>query len=763
MTRVFLTIIISLSLFSCISSHDNLRGQFQNPPNEYLPMPFLHLNGHLTKDTIDMRITDAKNISGFGGVTVLPVTANPQHPTGLPCPGMTPEFLTPEYFDRYLEMLNISEKQGTQIILYDDINFPSGTAGGLLHKKHPQYTRKHLIMDEFITKGNKQISKKYEIDSTSIFVAISAMNMSSLEIIDLKPYLENNNLKWDAPVGNWRIMLFTCDYDRGGVHAKHVDYMEPEAVSKFMEMTFYEYDKHFKDYFGTTIAKTFFDDVGFVGEENAWTPLISKVFEDKYGKNPALYYPALYYDIGPETQSARVAFFDTRSELMAEGYVKQTSEWAGKRNMKNMGHPPANYTPNSVISHGDILKYYRHVQIPLMDAIFYYGHGMHGFKQISSAADLEDKPIVGAELCGAFSADMDSLTLYRTTIDAISRGVNFVVPHGMWYNTDKDRVRIPPLIAPENPLLRDCLPHYSKFVGRSCLMLQGGNRISDIAVLWPITALQGTTHLNTDNKTGLPESNWLPEYINHHVISNLLTNKLHRDFTYIHPEDLGNGKMSINGDTLRLNNKINFQNFKVLIIPGGDVISADALNTIKQYYENGGKVIFTGSLPNKSAEFGKHKQVLKILSELFEVENSDEISDELAKVNDKGGSVAFVKEVSEQALNNTFERMNINPDVAFDSLLPEAKLGYVNYIHKQNEGKDIYFISNTTENKLSLSLTLRGKIETLEMWDPHSGQIEKVEGVNHTTRKDGRDFTSFDLKLPAVSSIFIVGHNSVEM
>jgi CRISPR/Cas system-associated protein endoribonuclease Cas2 len=32
--------------------------------------------------------------------------------------------------------------------------------------------------------------------------------------------------------------------------------------------------------------------------------------------------PALFYDIGAETQAARVAFYDIRSELMAEGYIK---------------------------------------------------------------------------------------------------------------------------------------------------------------------------------------------------------------------------------------------------------------------------------------------------------------------------------------------------------------------------------------------------------------------------------------------------------
>lgn len=80
------------------------------------------------------------------------------------------------------------------------------------------------------------------------------------------------------------------------------------------------------------------------------------------------------------------------------------SEWTAARHIRSMGHPPENYSPNTVASNGDILKFYRHVQIPLTDAILRYGHGIHGFKQVSSAADRDDKPLVGAEVYGAFPA-----------------------------------------------------------------------------------------------------------------------------------------------------------------------------------------------------------------------------------------------------------------------------------------------------------------------------------------------------------------------
>lgn len=754
MKNALLTVGICFLLFSCAEGNQ-LKKDFSNPPNKYRPMPFWHLNGHLTTEGITKQITEAKDIAGFGGVTVLPVTAGPQHPTGLPCPGMTPAFLSDEYFARYIDMLTVSQKQGTEIILYDDVDFPSGSAGGRLLKEYPQYSRKFMAKDEFMVKGGTHLHKEYTLSNEAVLMAVSAMNTSTLEVVDLQPFYKENILDWNVPVGEWRVMFFNCRYSVGGAHGHIVDYMQPEAVSKVMEMTYNEYDKRFSKYFGNVITKSFFDDVGFVHMEETWTPAITEIFKEKYGKNPALYYPALYYDIGIETQQARVAFYDIRSELMAEGYVKQVSEWSGKRHLQSMGHPPENYSPNSVVAHGDILKYYRHVHIPLLDAIFYYGRGLNGFKQVSSAADLYDRPVVGAELCGAFPADMDSLTLYRVALESMVRGVNFIVPHGMWYDTDPSKVRIPPLIAPENPLLKDCLPHYNLFTARSCMMLQGGKRVCDIALLWPITAIQGESYINRDAQSGLPVATWLPENVNHHILSDLLTNQIRRDFTFVHPEDLNNGKITANGKELVLNNKINIQNYKVLIMPGGEVISAETLKNIKNYYNNGGKVIATASLPFKASEFGRDKEVQDIIKEIF---GSDFISgkgipsDDIYKENKKGGQFAFVKVVDKAELNKIFNKMELEADIQFEEAsIPAHNVGYLNYTHKQKDGLDIYYITNTTENRVATSVRLLGDLNNVEIWNPHTGKTEKA-----IITDKGKSFTQVKIDMPRVSSLFIV-------
>lgn len=577
-------------------------------------------------------------------------------------------------------------------------------------------------------------------------MAVSALNPQTKEVADLGDAYRDGVLEWQVPEGEWKVMLFTCSYSVGGVHGHLVDYMQPEAVSTLLGMTYGEYDKRYKSYFGDVIRKTFFDDVGFVHMEQTWTPAITEIFREKYGRNPALYYPALFYDIGPETGAARIAFYDIRSELMAEGYVRQVSEWSEARRMRSMGHPPENYSPNSVVAHGDILKYYRHVDIPLLDAILCFRRGLNGFKQVCSAADLGDKPVVGAELCGAYPEEMDSAMLYRTTLEAMARGVNFVVSHGMWYDTDPQTVRIPPLIAPENPLLGPALKGYSTSTGRSCMLLQGGRRIADIAVLWPINAIQAESYMFRDAESGLPIANWHPNDVVNYALSGMLTNDLHRDFTYIHPENLTDGKVSVEGDRLRLNNAENLQEYSVLVIPGGGYISAGALARIGEFYDNGGKVIALASLPSHSAEFGRDAEVQSLIAAIFGTAAPDA---EATATNDRGGKFVFVPRTTVQSMADALAQTGCEADVIIPDAQPDES-GFINYTHKQRDGRDFYFVTNTTARPFAGEISLRGEFGTVELWNPHTGETVSAE---FRTDK-GRTLVS--VRIPAVRSLFIV-------
>jgi putative intracellular protease/amidase len=567
---------------------------FKNPPAALRPMPFWHLNGTLTTAEIKAQLRDSRDQSGFGGVAVLPVDKT------------RPAYLSDDYFARYADILKTARELGMEVILYDDTGFPSGSAGGELQQLFPDDTMKRLDMAEADVQGPVVCSRALP---AGVLMGVVAMNAQTGQRLDITASVSKGKLTWKAPEGAWKIMFFTCVKSGNRL----VDYLSAESVDQFIPLTYGEYFKRFPEYFGTTIRRDFFDDVGFYAQTRPWTPAFNEKFQKKFGVSPVPLYPALWSDIGPDTAAARVALFGFRADLLAEGYPARVSAWCRAHGIQSEGHPPGNYDPCPVDMHCDTFKFYRHVDIPLMDAIFYHGHGRPGFKLVSSAATMYDRPLVAAEEYGAFAEDrFDSTMLYRTGMELFARGVNRVVPHGMWL--DPQHVEIPPLISHFSAKLRPALPGYNQWAARSSLLLQGGRPVVDIAMLYPIASLEAYYNFN------LPDSKrwgqYVPPEADYQRLSDRLTCQVRRDFTFLHPDALA-AQCTRHGATLRLDNATNWQDYQVLIIPGGKVIPWASLKEIKDFYDHGGRVVATTCRPQKSAEFGHDADVQTAVTEMF--------------------------------------------------------------------------------------------------------------------------------------------------
>ena len=142
-------------------------------------------------------------------------------------------------------------------------------------------------------------------------MAAVAMNADTKERIDLSGNITEETIVWKVPEGNWKIMQFVCVADDD----PNMDYLSEEAAKAYISMTHEAYYKRMPEYFGKTITSTFFDEPTlYRAQARCWTPTFNETYIKKYGSSPALYYPALWYDIGPETQAARNALFGLRAE-----------------------------------------------------------------------------------------------------------------------------------------------------------------------------------------------------------------------------------------------------------------------------------------------------------------------------------------------------------------------------------------------------------------------------------------------------------------
>ena len=567
-------------------------------------------------------------------------------------------------------------------------------------------------------------------------MSVVAMNSASLERIDLTRKVRDGALAWDVPAGSWKILFFACvpDGARG-----LVDYLEPESVKKYMALHRGTIPRGAVPHFGKTIDSVFYDEptMHWVQGGRAWTPAFNEKFRRRYGRDPEPLYPVLWFDIGPETAAARNALFGFRAELYADGFVGTLQEWCPVHGVSLTGHQDQEEIVNPVGLCGDLMKCFRAQDIPGIDQIFQYGRASRAYKVVSSAAANFDRPLVMCECYGG-TANMPVANLYKEAMDQFAKGINLFVPHAVWY--DPATIVFPPELSYRDPTYGPALVAYNRYMARLQRILQQGRHVADIAVLYPIATLQAGYHFGV----GVPyEGGIIPPEADYMDVGERLSLDVRRDFTYIHPDVLDQ-KCEVRGATLHLNNPRNFEDYRVIILPGSRRGQRRSLARIQAFYDAGGTVIATMRLPDQSSEPGQDASVVRIITAMFSrPPTTGETPPWTSRRNDRGGRAYFLSPPSAtwrfwEVLDATLP----DGDVVFEES-PTVRNGNLSAIHKVVEGRDVYFFANSSETPVDCHVRLRGKL-VLEEWDPHTGQIRR------NASQPAGDSTRIHLVLPPV-------------
>ena len=727
-----LPVIVLLAPCFSITVAADLRRDFADPPLDNKSRPLWFWNGPLSTAGIREQIQKSRDLSGYYGFGILPT------------PAMTPAYQSAEFLDRYADAVETAASLGMKMCLYDEFWFPSGSAGGLLAAKYPDATAKRLDMVEETVAGPAAYAKAIP---PGTLMGVVAMNEATKQRIDLSGRVKAGSLAWDAPAGRWKLMIFVCVRDGWD----HVDYLEPEAVKRFIELTYQRFYDRFPKHFGKTIDSAFYDEPTFwqVKGGRTWTERFNERFQAKHGYSPVAYYPALWHDIGPDTEAARHALFGFRAELFATGFVKTVNDWCAAHGIRLTGHVDQEEMVNPTGLCGDLIKAFQHQDIPGVDEIFQYGRASRAYKLVSSAAVNYDRPLVMTETYGAMK-DMDPAILYREAMDQYAKGINLMVPHAVWYNPTA--IIFPPELSYRHPTYGPLLPEYNQYIGRLNLLLQSGGHVADVAVLYPIATLQAGYRFGVGNPYhGEP----VPEEADYMQLGDLLSLGLRRDFTFLHPEVL-DARCTVRGPLLTLDNKLHAQQYHVLILPGAKTIAWRTLEKVKRLVDQGGRVIATTRLPHKSAEFGHDQDVRAAIRVLFGIDPAAPTappSEPVTKTHSGGGKTWFLPKPTEAALRQALDDALPVGDVMIEGR-PALSGGNFSYLHKRDGSRHIFFLANSSNTPIDTHVRLRGK-HRLESWDPHTGKIQPAE--QSAAMDYGQPVTRVRLVLPPVKSVFFVG------
>jgi hypothetical protein len=635
-------------------------------------------------------------------------------------------------------------------VLYDDNSFPTGTAGGKMRQLYPEHTTRYLDMAAEDVTG--PMHYQTTIPNGTFMGCVAMQNTDPSNRIDITSEVTDRTLNWPVPAGNWKVMCFSCA-DQGG---DAVNYLSAEGTARLIELTYEQYWTHFADYFGSTIKMGYYDDIGFVKSTGyqQWIDNYNEQFILKNEYNPLIYYPALWYDIGEDTEAARAALFGFRSHLMANAYPRIIAEWCTAHGILSSGHAQGAYRTTPVDLGGDAMKFYKYATAPMVDAINYHGHGRDGFRIVSSASFNWDKELTVIEIYGNFSEEMNETMLYKAAMEAYAQGINYILPHGTW--VDYNNVAIRSDISWRNPVNAAALPDYNNWAARCRRVLEAGRHVVDIAVLYPIKALEAYYHFDNDAPSGPygHYGNYFPPETDYLEIGKHLTSTLRHDFTFLHPEVLDE-LSSVTQDgvdpVIRLNNEKNWEQYKILIIPGGKVIAWSNLQQIKEFFDKGGMVIGTSQLPFKSAEFGKDSIVQETVLQMFAVDpqSPGDIVEFSENTGANGGKAYFIPSPSADNLQTVLDKYQGIYDVAFETNpVVTSGNGELTYIHKVKEGAHYYYSQNSSDDPVDTWVSLKGSFDP-ELLDPHTGafSIPEFSKTANTTR--------VRLVLDPVKSVFI--------
>ncbi len=741
---------------------------FKDPPREYWGHAWFTFNlGSLNEERVKSMVQRAVQGDSYGGFMITPSGGFGGRGSGAPATGGAPvTYLNEEFFKLYKVAIEEGLKNNLPMdVLYDEQQFPTGMAGGLFYAKYPNDAEKSLEKVEKDVTGPAQAELTIPI-ANGIYLGTTMMNLDTLECVDISGQASRDNatLRCQVPAGTWKVMVFYLDpARRRGI----CDYLDAKAVDELIEVMYDQYYNHLKEYFGKVIKMSFYDEPSLHNAVSGrlWTAGFNEGFQKKYGYSPMKYYPALWYDIGPETAAARNALYGFRAELYTENFIGRIAAWCQKHGIAMSGHVDQEEPRSPVGTQGDLMKLFKHQQIPGIDDIWFVGRSNVSYKVIASAAYNYDRPIMMAETYAAYQQGYTTAKwAYRAAMDQHAMGANLQIGNrpGGTANAEMGR-----------------------YVGRMEYLLRHGRHVADIAILYPIAALQAdytfAQPVLVEPVTGGGRGRGEPGFYyaleggvlapenDYMDLGEMLFRGMRVDFTYLHPEIL-ESKCLIEGNKLILDNKENREEFRVLIVPGGSTISVATARKILDFYRAGGTVIATSKLPTKSAEFKQDRQVQQIVGEVFGLPAygpmtaairayTDDFKTFFAHPNQAGGKAYFLPRPEPKMVDAVLKEALPVRDVDIQApwLWPVPMnrdyAGALTYIHKVKSGRDIYFFANSTDAAVEAKVVLRGN-KNLTVWDPHTGQKSKTDVT--ASEAASQPVTTTRLTLQPLTSTFYV-------
>lgn len=620
---------------------------------------------------------------------------------------------------------------------------------------------KLLECKEYICREGESLSRRlHEGDLLSLVAYSEAWG----DIIDLRPFIKDGKLVWQVPRGNWLVREYLTVTKPDCRRANFLSY---EASYRYISMAFGLFSEVLAPYLGTTLTTLAYAEIGFHGmNRRDWDPSFNKLFIKRFGFDPAPLYPALFGYAGKDTTHYKAMLMTVRASMISNGIIEALHRFATDLGLCTFGSLTEPKLTACSFTAGDAMLSNLHSPCALFDKAYLYG--TNSVKIAAGTAYNFDVERVDGELFRGYTRH-DRISLLKDAMNAFARGVNHAALH------------LPKELMTES--------EFGDFAARVQTMLRGGRHVADIALLYPIYDLHSKVTLYVSPVTGYeyPETSTDSDYM---TLINAISFYAGHDLTVLHPRAM-RANCRTEGGVLYLDNKKNYERFRIVVLPATNIISLPNLRMLKKFFDEGGKILATGVLPTMAFEYDKNgkndEEVRRLTREIFgeDATNKNVMRRYCHNQSEAGGEALFLyfnattvdgtHMTKSSLVNRAINSFGVPLDVylpgmgrfegtgALNAIYPEFHNvgldrsfpdgGMFNHIHKRTEEGDIYYFSNTTDKDYNHHLLLRGA-QDVDEWDPHTGKIHARPEKFVSYR--GEIYTYLRLTLPAHTSTFFV-------
>lgn len=695
-------------------SLDRLGDTFHAPPAEFRPLVITH-SMPLTRGDAAQWLAARR-----AGGAVIDAGVTPGSKDVGDEPWNNPTYLNdPARFQKLREAMARMTQQGQRIWLYDELGYPSGSAGGRVLDGHPEF-QVEVVGCRTTPAGRDQTVEVTPKSGSVVACYALPRHEGTLQLedaVDLTAQAKAGGFVWKAPAGcEWSVCLFERfqpeTWRRHNIPRRNVNILDRRMVSRFIELTHARYATELGKQLGD--VDLFFTDEPQFGSAEHWSggtpeciPMIQwcdelpTAFQAKKGYNLAEALPALFHRVGAKTGKFRYDFYDVQSDLLAENYFGQIEAWCHEHGVLSSGHM---LLEESLLFHvmfsGSMMKNWARMDLPGVDLLRASPYKtMAGWErgQFSVPEDFSCKMASSvAHLTGKQGVFTESFALaekvpLRQILGVAAWQFSGGITHMSTYTIQQQ-------------LSAEDYARFSDFVGRMAVLTRRGKHVADVAVLVPEASIWASyTPPDRGRYEGYFAGNSEPLAVDRVFRETCNTLSSHqRDFDCLSEQLLEQAK--IDAGCLLLGD----EQFRVLVLPEARMLTRSSLQKVRAFLQSGGMVAFAGSLPSQTPQRGTDPQITQDVKKLLA--DFPEIAVHLAEGTQRSELAAWINK-------------RVPAEVAWKGP------GTVRILRRQETEREILLVANPSsgDNEGQLTMPVGGEAS---VWNPETGEVQAIGAVS---------------------------------